>query len=120
MARLLRASGFEPLAFCSAQAFLQAQAGIHPDCLILDIHMPGLSGVDLRKKIAEFTPGLPVIFITAHDEPESRQQAERAGCVAYFRKPVPGRMLLEAIARALGRWTKNNEQSPISEQDGSA
>ncbi len=99
--RLLRAAGFEPVAYSSAEAFLADTARPTPDCAVLDIHLGGISGLDLRRQLNAQGSTVPVIFVTAHDEPKVREEAEQVGCSAYLRKPVPGRLLLEAISKAL-------------------
>ncbi len=99
--RLLRAARFEPLVYTSAEAFLQDT--IHPPaaCVVLDIHLGGMSGLDLRRQLTALGRTTPVIFVTAHDEPKVREEAEEVGCSAYLRKPVLGQLLLEAISKAL-------------------
>ena len=101
LGRLLRAAGFEPLLYSSAESFLVPTPLPHSDCLVLDIHLGGMSGLDLRRRLASRGATTPVIFVTAHDEPEIREEARQAGCVAYFRKPVPGKLLVEAIRNAI-------------------
>lgn len=101
--RLLRAAGFEPSVFSSAETFLQATTHPAPDCLVLDIHLPGMSGPDLCRHLTGLGKTAPIIFVTAHDEPDTREEARRAGCSAYFCKPVPGKLLLDAIACAVNR-----------------
>ena len=97
--RLLRASGFHPLSYPAAEAFLQDVRSTRVDCLVLDIHLGGMSGFDLQKRLA-ITGGVPpIIFITAVDEAETRERARRAGCVAFLRKPFSASSLLEAV-----RW----------------
>jgi FixJ family two-component response regulator len=99
--RLLEAAGYGTAAFESAEALSQAEAAEDACCLILDVQLPGLSGFDLRKQLAEAGPNVPVIFITAHDEPVNRETATRNGAVAYLPKPFARKDLLEAVARAL-------------------
>ena len=101
--RLLRAAGFEPFVCVSAEAFLENPRHAAPDCLVLDIHLGGMSGLDLCRRLAALGRNAPVIFVTAHDEPEAREEARRAGGMAYFCKPVPGKLLLDAITAALAR-----------------
>jgi len=103
LSRLLRASQFEVCTFVSAEEFLAATALKPPDCLVLDIQLGGMSGVELQQRLHELGHPSPIIFVTAHDSAEVRAQAEKAGCVAYLRKPVASHVLLEAVARALGR-----------------
>lgn len=97
--RLLRAGGFRSLMFPSAEALLQTNSADSASCLVLDIHLPGLSGFELRRRLVGSGCKSPVIFITAHDDPSTSEEARALGCVAYFRKPFEGNMLLEAIRR---------------------
>lgn len=100
LSRLLRAAGFQAIAYPSAEAFLDDQKRPHFDCLVLDIRMNGMSGIELLKKLAEAGSVTPVIFITAHDDPKVREQALAAGCAGFFRKTDPGEALLAAIKAA--------------------
>ena len=99
--RLFRASGFEVQTYPSGEAFLASTALRSPDCLVLDIQLGGMSGLDLLRQLRDLGNLVPIIFVTAHDEAEVRDEAVQAGCVAYLRKPVVSRALLEAVARAL-------------------
>ena len=99
--RLLRAAGFEALVYSSAEAFLRDTTHAAADCLVLDIHLGGASGLDLRRHLTSLGRTTPVIFVTGHDEPRIREEAERAGCLAYLCKPVPGKLLLDAIAKVV-------------------
>ena len=100
--RLLQAAGYSTAALESAEALLEAGAAAGAGCLVLDIRLPGFSGCELSARLAEDGGAPPVIFMTAHDEPAARAAAERAGGIAYLPKPFAGRMLLDAVARALG------------------
>ena len=100
IARLLRAAGFQPVSFASAEELLQTEAADSAACLVLDIHLPGLSGLELRRLLFSSGRAKPVIFITGQDEPSLRDEAQRLGC-AYFRKPFEGKALLEAIRAAV-------------------
>ena len=99
--RLFRASGFEVRTYPSAEAFLAPTPLPQPDCLVLDIHLGGMSGLDLQRQLCEAGNPVPIIFVTAHDAPEVREEAQRAGCSAYFLKPVPRKPLIEAINKAV-------------------
>jgi FixJ family two-component response regulator len=99
--RILRAAGFEPTLFASAEALLESDATADAGCMVLDVHLPGLSGFQLRELLSKAGTRLPVIFITAHDEPAARDQAKSAGAVAFLAKPFSGRMLLEKVEQAL-------------------
>jgi FixJ family two-component response regulator len=97
LGRLFRAAGIDSLSYSSAEQFLENRQASEPDCLILDIQLPGMSGIELQRTLKASGRNLPVIFITAHDEPETRTLGERAGCLAYLRKTDPGDSVLEAI-----------------------
>ena len=99
--RLLRASGLQAEGFASGQEFLDAAAQRQPDCVVLDLHMPGMSGLQALRKLQACAPALPVVVITAHDEPETRAQCMASGAAAYLRKPLDERLLLNAISAAL-------------------
>jgi FixJ family two-component response regulator len=100
--RLLRAAGFHPVPFASAEELLQTEAADTAACLVLDIHLPGLSGLELGRFLAKSGHAKPFIFITGQDEPSLRDEALRLGCIDYFRKPFDGTALLEAIRQAIG------------------
>ena len=89
--RLLRTAGFQPVTYASAEALLEDAKRPRFDCLVLDIQLEGMSGVELSRRLAAVKDTTPVIFITAHDEPEVRSQALATGCAGYFRKNDPGR-----------------------------
>ena len=98
--RILHAGGFTAVSFASGEAALEADAAA--DCLVLDIHLPGMSGFELYRRLAHSGKALPAVFITARDEPAVRDEAERlAGAGCYLPKPFSGRDLLDALTRAL-------------------
>ncbi len=99
--RLLRTAGFQPVSYASAEAFLEDTKCPRFDCLVLDIQLEGMSGVELSRRLKAVHDPTPLIFITAHDEPEVRSQAQATGCAGYFRKNAPGEEVLEAIRRAV-------------------
>jgi len=101
LARLLRAAGIDSVAYSSAEGFLGDASRRRFDCLVLDIQLGGMSGVELAEKLADAGSSTPVVFVTAHDEPETRARALRAGCAAYLRKSDPGEALLEALRQAI-------------------
>jgi FixJ family two-component response regulator len=101
--RLLRASGLEAEGYASGQAFLDATTEQRPDCVVLDLHMPGMTGLQLLRKLQSVRPKIPIVIITAHDEPETREQCLAAGACAYLRKPLEDRLLLNAISAAVGQ-----------------
>ncbi len=98
--RLLRAAGFQPVTFASAEELLQTNAVDYAACLVLDIHLPGISGLELTELLAASGRAKPVIFITGQDNPTLRDEARRLGG-GYFRKPFDGKALLEAVRRTV-------------------
>jgi FixJ family two-component response regulator len=101
LARLLRAAGMQPIAYASAEAFLADTKCPDFHCLVLDIQLGGMSGIELAQRLIAVGRHTPIIFITAHHDPESRAAAEALGCSAYFRKTDPGTDVLEAIRRVV-------------------
>lgn len=101
--RLLNANGFITEGYASAEVFLgNAQtSGIR--CLVLDIHLGGMSGIELWHHLKQAGISPPVIFITAVDDEALEQEAVKAGCIAYLQKPFPAESLVAAINRALTR-----------------
>jgi FixJ family two-component response regulator len=100
---LLRCAGWEPETFASAQEFLSRPRALVPSCLVLDVALPGLSGLDLQKRIAEDRSDMPIIFITGHGDVPMTVQAMRAGAVEFLTKPFSDDVLLEAIRGAIER-----------------
>jgi len=99
--RLLKSAGLPVRSFASAEDFLKSGQQQETGCLIADIQMPGMSGLDLQAKLnAEHCP-IPIIFITAHGDEEMRLQAMRAGAVKFLAKPFDGAVLLESVRVAL-------------------
>lgn len=101
LARLLRASGLQPITYLSAEEFLSDDKHPRFDCLVLDVQLGGMSGIELQRELIDRADPTPIIFITAQDDPEAQAQAEAAGCEAYFRKTDSGTKILEAIRRAV-------------------
>jgi FixJ family two-component response regulator len=100
ISRLLRVSGFETSIFASAEEFLDSGADGKAICAVIDVYLTGMSGIDLRLRLSVLNPSLPVIFMTGADDETTRQEALAAGCVAFLRKPVEGRVLINAIRQA--------------------
>jgi FixJ family two-component response regulator len=99
--RLLKAAGFSAQSFASAEDFLNSGQQHKTGCLIADIRMPGMSGLDLQCKLNSDHCPIPTIFITAHGDEKMRLQAMRGGAVKFFAKPFDGETLLEAVRVAL-------------------
>ena len=106
LGRLLRLAGYDVRTYFSAESFLEDPDHNHTRLLVADIQLRGMSGFDLQGRLGQERPGLPVAFITAHDEPATRAQARDSGCVAYLRKPFAGSLLVEAIRSALAQPPK--------------
>ena len=100
--RLLRAAGFHPVAYSSAEALLEDDKRPRFDCLVLDIQLGGMSGLELQRRLTAVRDSTPVIFITAHDDSDLRSQALACGCAGYFRKTDPAQLVLDSIRRAIG------------------
>jgi FixJ family two-component response regulator len=101
VARLLRAAGMQPITYASAEAFRADVKQPRFDCLVLDIQLPGMSGIDLRNELAAEGIATPVLFVTAHDDPRAREEALAGQCVGYFRKTDAGSELLNAIRQVV-------------------
>jgi FixJ family two-component response regulator len=99
--RLLRSAGFAVQSFGSAEAFLDSEEKQNTRCLITDIRMPGISGLELQTKLNSDQYSIPTIFITAHGDERMRLRAMRNGAVKFLTKPFDGETLLEAIETAL-------------------
>jgi FixJ family two-component response regulator len=108
--RLLRASGLEADTYASGRDFLEASDSRMPDCVVLDLHMPGMSGLQVLEELRSAKKALPTVVITAYDEPASREQCLAAGAAAYLRKPLDERLLLNAISANVKRNVKENNR----------
>jgi DNA-binding response OmpR family regulator len=105
LARLLKTHGFEVVTFTRGEEFLEACASRLPNCLLLDLHMPGLNGFEVLERIA--ARHVPVLVLTGHDQPGNAQRVRALGALDYFLKPVNGLQLLTAIRAAI-----HHEQHP--------
>jgi FixJ family two-component response regulator len=99
--RLLRAFRFKVEALASAEEFLDSGCLAETGCMILDVRIPGISGLELQRRLALSNSDLPIIFITAHEDEEWRRQALAAGAMAFLYKPFSEEALLKAINTAL-------------------
>jgi FixJ family two-component response regulator len=100
---LIRSEGWHPETFSSAHHFLSHPRTPVPSCLVLDISMPGLNGLELQKRVAAECPDVPIIFITGHGDVPKTVQAMKAGAVEFLTKPFNDEVLLGAIRQALER-----------------
>src|SRR5437870_2995690 len=101
--RLLRSSGFHTEAFASAEEFLDSKTAAETACLILDLRMPGMSGLELQRRLAQSGNRGPIIFLSAHASEKDERSALHAGAVQFLRKPISKEALLSAIRDALNR-----------------
>ncbi len=99
--RILNASGLRVELFLSAEDLLARGSFGDFTCLIIDINLGGMSGIELRRRLAAVGSDAPVIFITARHDEATRREAMAAGCAAYLGKPFPGHVLIDAIASAI-------------------
>ena len=100
---LIRSAGLKVETFASAQEFLTRPRTDAPSCLVLDVRLPGLSGLDLQKKMAKANLEIPIIFITGHGDVPTSVQAMKAGALEFLIKPFDDQDLLEAIRNAIKR-----------------
>jgi FixJ family two-component response regulator len=100
---LIRTAGWQPETYASAQAFLARDRVRSPSCLVLDVSLPDLTGLDLQRRLGTERDDLPIIFITGHGDIPMSVQAMKAGAVEFLTKPFDGERLLEAVAGAIER-----------------
>lgn len=101
--QLIACTGWTAQTFASAQAFLDRPQSVVPSCLILDVSLPGLDGLELQQRIVADGSDIPIIFITAHGDVPMTVRAMKAGAVEFFTKPFDGEVLLGAVKRAIQR-----------------
>ena len=99
--RLLRVAEYRAEAFSSPILFLESLAARVPDCVVLDLQMPMMTGVELQEQLLKLARPPPVIVITAHDEPKTRERCIALGAVRYLRKPIEGDLLIDAMDKAV-------------------
>ena len=117
LSRLFRSVGMRAQIFASAQDFLMFKRPDAPACLVLDVRLPGLSGLDLQRELAAANLEIPIIFITGHGDIPMSVQAMKAGAVEFLTKPFRDQALLDAIHLAIQRDSANRKrQAEIAEQ----
>jgi FixJ family two-component response regulator len=109
LARLIRSVGWKAETFASAQEFLARPRTEAPSCLVLDLQLPDLSGLDLQKRMAEAGLETPIVFLTGHGNIPASVQAMKAGAIEFLTKPVDEQNLLKAIQEAVERDRRNRE-----------
>lgn len=108
--RLIRSAGWDAESFASAQEFLARRGTEVPSCLVLDLQLPGLSGLDLQKQLAEVGLTIPIVFLTGHGDIPTSVKAMKAGAVEFLTKPVDASDLLRAIQEAVERDRRTRQQ----------
>ena len=103
---LFASAGFAVQAYASASAFLETLASVQPGCIITDVRMPGLSGLDLQRELISRRIFLPVVVMTGHGDVPLAVQAMKAGAVDFIEKPFSDATLLAAVGEALARYTR--------------
>ena len=103
LANLIRSASLQVETFASAQAFLASAPTELPSCLVLDVRMPRINGLELQKKLAEIKVDIPIIFITAHGDVATSVKAMKAGAIEFLTKPFRDKDLLDAIHHAIER-----------------
>ena len=116
LARLLRIHGLRVATFGSGESFLLGLADCDPGCALLDLQMPGLTGFDVLKRLNPGSGGLPVVIMTAHDEPGLQETCMLRGAAAYLLKPLDGEALVQAISSALARKGSNQGVATVSDE----
>jgi FixJ family two-component response regulator len=107
---LIESAGWRAKTFASAQEFLAHLTAEAPSCLVLDLHMPGLSGLDLQKRMAEVGLDIPIVFLTGHGNIPASVKAMKAGAVEFLTKPFDEQELLQAIQEAIERDRRTRQQ----------
>jgi FixJ family two-component response regulator len=107
---LIRSAGLQVETFASAQEFLARPGAEAPSCLVLDLQLPGLSGLDLQKRMAEAGLEIPIVFLTGHGDIPASVQAMKAGAVEFLTKPFDEQDLLKAIHEAIDRDRRTRRQ----------
>lgn len=95
--RLIKSEGFRTESFASAEDFIKAGDHQETSCIILDLRLPGMSGLELQHYLATGRDCIPIIFVSAHDEMETRDEAMQAGAIGFFSKPFNDKVLVEAV-----------------------
>jgi len=103
LGRVLHAGGFDHAAYASAEEFLGSPPPQTPVCFLLDVQLEGMTGLELQAHLNSTGSTVPIIIITGLEDADVRRQAERSGCIAYFRKPFEGRQVLEAVRGRIAR-----------------
>lgn len=114
--RLMKSAGYNIRTFTSAEDFLNQGCQNVPGCLILDMRMPGMSGLELQERLADAGSKMPIIFMSAHEDISSREKGLRAGAVAFIKKPFDDYILIEKVDLALRRFMSESQKNKNEQQ----
>jgi FixJ family two-component response regulator len=117
---LLRSAGYEVETFASAELFKESGALRETECLVLDVRMPGMSGLELQRRLNEAKSCVPIVFVTAHDDRTHRLKAMEAGAVNFFRKPFDADAFVATIQAALRSWRNLNSHHLSTPEESDA
>ena len=101
--RLMKSAGIKARSLSSAEDFLNQGCHNVPGCLILDVRMPGMNGLELQEELVKSGSTMPIIFMSAHEDAPTREQAMKAGAIAFLKKPFEDQILIEKVNSALSR-----------------
>lgn len=108
LVRLIKSAGFDASGFASAEEFINCGLQHNPGCLVLDVQLVGMNGIELSDYLAASGISIPIILITAHDDISVRERARKADVVGYLRKPFDDQALIEVINKALGQTNQGD------------
>jgi FixJ family two-component response regulator len=114
--RLLASAGFDVAVYPSGEAFLDSLQGRTPDCLLLDLKMPGLSGADLQRRLRRSGMTIPTLILSAHDDAEARRQCLAVGARQFLTKPFDGAELLSAIGQIVAGQIRDDPRRTTTRQ----
>ena len=106
---VMKAAGFKIDTFATAEAFLDSDHRANTACLILDVRLPGMNGIELQRRLADSSSPIPIVFVTAHGDASVRDLVIKAGAAGFLNKPVRSDALLKAIYAALSKVGTKNE-----------
>lgn len=113
LARLLQAASYQVVLYASASELLEIPWRNGPGCILLDLQMPGLDGLELQHRLAELGQSLPIVFLTGHGDVATSVRAIKAGAEDFLLKPVARDRLLEAVERALAHYEEGRERNAV-------
>lgn len=114
--RLMKSVRLNVRTFTSAKDYLNQECQNVPGCLVLDVRMPEMGGLELQQKLVDSGSSIPIILMSAHEDISAREQGLKAGAIAFFQKPFEGEVLLEAVRSALSRFADENHKNKDKEQ----